>query len=171
MLGSLPVCVANSSAAFCEDPVAVDAAVAAMSKSLQWTMKVEEQEVGAAAAGDVAVVTSVAGAIKMDPGFKLFGKTIAVASAAAAYAFSDAGADAGALFGKRAVRGPTAPICSQVCRLSPPPPLSPVSLLSPVSRGRSTLLSFPFQPFLPVLVHCNGLFEVVLIVVRKPKQH
>jgi hypothetical protein len=158
--------VANSSAAFCEDPVAVDAAVAAMSKSLQWTMKVEEQE-----AGDVAVVTSVAGAIKMDPGFKLFGKTIAVASAAAAYAFSDAGADAGALFGKRAVRGPTAPICSQVCRLSPPPPLSPVSLLSPVSRGRSTLLSFPFQPFLPVLVHCNGLFEVVLIVVRKPKQH
>jgi hypothetical protein len=106
------VCVASSSAAYCEDAVAVDAAVAAMSKSLQWTMKVEEQEVGAAA-GDVAVVTSVAGAIKMDPGFKLFGKTIAVASAAAVYAFSDAGADAGALFGKRAVHGPTAPICSQ----------------------------------------------------------
>jgi hypothetical protein len=161
------VCVASSSAAYCEDAVAVDAAVAAMSKSLQWTMKVEEQEVGAAA-GDVAVVTSVAGAIKMDPGFKLFGKTIAVASAAAVYAFSDAGADAGALFGKRAVHGPTAPICSQVCRSSPPPPLSsPLSLLSPVSRERSTLLSFPFQPFL----HCNGLFEVVLIAVRKPKQH
>ncbi len=157
----------SSSAAFCEDAAAVDAAVAAMSKSLQWTMKVEEQEVGAAA-GDVAVVASVAGAIKMDPGFKLFGKTIAVASAAAVYAFSDAGADAGALFGKRAVHGATAPICSQVCRSSPPP-LSPLSLLSPVSRERSTLLSFPFQPFLRVLVHCNGLFEVVLIVVRKPK--
>jgi hypothetical protein len=145
-----------------------------MSKSRQWTMKVEEQEVGAAA-GDVAVVTSVAGAIKTDPGFKLFGKTIAVASAAAVYAFSDAGADAGALFGKRAVHGATAPICSQVCRSSPPPPslspLSPLSLLSPVSRERSTLLSFPLQPFLRVLVHCNGLFEVVLIVVRKPKQH
>jgi hypothetical protein len=113
------VCVANSSAAFCEDAAAVDAAVAAMSKSLQWTMKVEEQEVGAAA-GDVPIVTSVAGATKMDPGFKLFGKTIAVASAAAVYAFSDAGADAGALFGKRAVHGATAPICSQVCRSSPP---------------------------------------------------
>ncbi len=107
------MCVASSSAAFCEDAAAVDAAVAAMSKSLQWTMKVEEQEVGAAA-GDVPIVTSVAGATKMDPGFKLFGKTIAVASAAAVYAFSDAGADAGALFGKRAVHGATAPICSQV---------------------------------------------------------
>ncbi len=122
------MCVANSSAAFCEDPVAVDAAVAAMSKSLQWTMKVEEQEVGAAAAGDVAVVTSVAGAIKMDPGFKLFGKTIAVAATtAAACVLSDAGADAGALFGMRVAAhwATAAPSCSQVCCCCS---LSPVQL-------------------------------------------
>jgi hypothetical protein len=97
-----------------------------MSKALQWmTTKMEEQQVVAKAAAAVAAgdASSSARAIsKMDPaaatGFKLFGKTIAVAATtAAACVLSDAGADAGALFGMRVAAhwATAAPSCSQVC--------------------------------------------------------
>jgi hypothetical protein len=86
----------------------------------------EEQQVVAKAAAAVAAgdASSSARAIsKMDPaaaagGFKLFGKTIAVAATtAAACVLSDAGADAGALFGMRVAAhwATAAPSCSQVC--------------------------------------------------------
>jgi len=102
------------------------AAVGRMSKALQWmTTKMEEQQVVAKAAAAVAAgdASSSARAIsKMDPaaaaGFKLFGKTIAVAATtAAACVLSDAGADAGALFGMRVAAhwATAAPSCSQVC--------------------------------------------------------
>jgi hypothetical protein len=95
-----------------------------MSKALQWmTTKMEEQQVVAKAAAAVAAgdASSSARAIsKMDPaaaaGFKLFGKTIAVAATtAAACVLSDAGADAGALFGMRVAAhwATAAPSCSQ----------------------------------------------------------
>jgi hypothetical protein len=108
----------------------VDAAEAGMSKSFQWMMKVEERVVGAAAAADADTSRKDSGTvIKMDPAFKLFGKTIAVAATttgAAAPGFSDAGADAGALFGMRATtHWAIAPFCSQVCAfffpMTPPP--------------------------------------------------
>jgi hypothetical protein len=100
------------------------AAVGRMSKALQWmTTKMEEQQVVAKAAAAVAAgdASSSARAIsKMDPaaaaGFKLFGKTIAVAATtAAACVLSDAGADAGALFGMRVAAhwATAAPSCSQ----------------------------------------------------------
>jgi hypothetical protein len=109
-----------------------------MSKVLQWmTTKMEEQQVVAKAAAAVAAgdASSSARAIsKMDPaaaaaaGFKLFGKTIAVAATtAAACVLSDAGADAGALFGMRVAAhwATAAPSCSQVCCCCS---LSPVQL-------------------------------------------
>jgi len=96
----------------------VDAAEAGMSKSFQWMMKVEDRVFGAAADADADTSRKDSGTvIKMDPAFKLFGKTIAVAAtttAAAAPGFSDAGADAGALFGMRATtHWAIAPFCSQ----------------------------------------------------------
>ncbi len=112
----------------------MDAAEAGMSKSFQWMMKVEERVVeaaaSAAAAADADTSRKDSGTvIKMDPAFKLFGKTIAVAATttgAAAPGFSDAGADAGALFGMRATtHWAIAPFCSQVCAfffpMTPPP--------------------------------------------------
>jgi len=118
----------------------VDAAEAGMSKSFQWMMKVEERVVGAAAAASAAAAADAdtsrkdsGTTIKMDPAFKLFGKTIAVAAttaAAAAPGFSDAGADAGALFGMRATtHWAIAPFCSQVCAF--------FFLMSTPPRGRA----------------------------------
>jgi hypothetical protein len=148
-----------------------------MSKALQWmTTKMEEQVVAKAAAAVAAGdASSSARAInKMDPaaaaGFKLFGKTIAVAATtAAACVLSDAGADAGALFGMRVAAhwATAAPSCSQVCCCCC------CSLSSPTPSLDRFLLLLPFflcsdQVFLLLLIffgfpcgcaekwHCHG---------------